>query len=181
MDNRLCASLMDEHRVIEKVLDALECEAGRVEDGAPVDGAFFEHAITFVREFADGLHHQKEERVLFPSLTEAGLPQEGGPVGVMLIEHDEGRRFVATMHESLAGAVAGEAAARTQLSAAARGYVVLLRAHIQKEDTVLFPMAENVLDESAHSRVRTGFEEAEGDQPERDATHRDWAGRLSST
>jgi hypothetical protein len=71
--------LMDEHRVIERVLGALEEAASRLERGVEVDASFFLEATDFIRGFADGCHHQKEEGVLFKAMTAAGMPQDQGP------------------------------------------------------------------------------------------------------
>jgi hemerythrin-like domain-containing protein len=83
--------LMDEHRVIERVLGALEAVAARMSSGASVRAEFFLEAADFIAGFADGCHHRKEEGVLFPALEAAGIPRAGGPVGVMLAEHEEAR------------------------------------------------------------------------------------------
>ena len=83
--------LMDEHRVIERVLGALEAAAARMSSGASVRVEFFLQTANFIAGFADGCHHRKEEGVLFPALEAAGIPRAGGPVGVMLAEHEEAR------------------------------------------------------------------------------------------
>ena len=75
----LCESLRAEHEVILHVLDSVEEAAARVEAGGGVEQAFFGHAIAFVREFADGVHHQKEEKILFPRMVEAGAPERADP------------------------------------------------------------------------------------------------------
>jgi hypothetical protein len=54
----------------------------------------------FFRNFADRCHHSKEEDELFPKMVEHGIPKEGGPIGVMLMEHDQGRAFVRGMSEA---------------------------------------------------------------------------------
>jgi hemerythrin-like domain-containing protein len=127
----LCDSLVREHETIERALDMLEARARAVAEGAPVDTGYFTAAIGFVRHFADGLHHQKEEQVLFPALCEAGMPRDAGPVAVMLSEHDEGRGHIRAMEVALTPAAGGDMAARRQLIREALAYVALLRAHIQ--------------------------------------------------
>jgi len=47
--------------------------------------------VNLVRFFADGLHHAKEEDLLFPALIRKGFSPEQGPVAVMLAEHVKGR------------------------------------------------------------------------------------------
>lgn len=176
--NGLCDSLVQEHEIIERVLDTLEHEARAVADGAPVNHAFFTQSIAFVRQFADGVHHQKEERVLFPALCDAGMPQEGGPVGVMLYEHDEGRGHIRAMESALGAASKGDAVARRHLVQETIGYVELLRAHIQKENMILFPMAERILNARQQELVRSGFESAEVEAKDQVARQQEWVARL---
>ena len=82
--------LMDEHRIIERMLGDLELASERLASGAPIRPGFFLDAAEFVKGFADGCHHRKEEGVLFPAMELAGVAREGGPIGVMLAEHEEG-------------------------------------------------------------------------------------------
>jgi hemerythrin-like domain-containing protein len=171
----LCRSLEAEHRVIEMVLDAIERETDAIDGGKAVDRAFFERVLAFIREFADGLHHRKEEQALFPRMVAAGVPNEGGPVGVMLYEHEQGRACVRAMAEALEQAEAGDAAARAGLVAAARQYVELLRAHIVKEDCVLFPMAEDLFSPKQRTEIEAHFAAAEQVDPHKDEQYRKWA------
>ncbi|HEU4333054.1 MAG TPA: hemerythrin domain-containing protein [Candidatus Eisenbacteria bacterium] len=156
--------LVEEHRVIERVLTALETAAGRLAAGDTVPPEFFLRAADFIRGFADGCHHHKEEDVLFPALTAAGIPNEGGPVGVMLFEHEEGRRFTAAMRAGAERLKAGDAGARDEVVRNARGYVELLRDHIAKENNVLFPMADQVIRGGAAAKMTESFEEIEREE-----------------
>ena len=61
----------------------------------------FKSYLGFLKEFADKCHHGKEEGILFPALTAAGLPSQGGPVGVMLHEHVEGRALIQEMEKAV--------------------------------------------------------------------------------
>ena len=137
--------LMREHRVIEKVLNALEAAADRLSAGGDVSTEFFLKAADFIRNFADATHHQKEEGILFTALEEHGLPKDADPVSVFMDEHVEGRRLTKGMVECAERINAGDASARNELIQHAHDYVALLNEHIQKEDNVLFPMADSVL------------------------------------
>lgn len=85
--------LMDEHKNILTGLDILEQNADLLEEGKKIDPEFFTKIIDFIRNYADKYHHAKEETILFVKLEKAGFPIEGGPVGVMLEEHDQGRNL----------------------------------------------------------------------------------------
>ena len=149
-------TLMNEHRTIERAIDALVSFADEVrrktndDRGDKVELGRF---VTFIREFADACHHGKEEDILFAAMVEAGFSRQSGPIAVMLMEHDLGRTHV----RALAGLSAQEAAwsveDRQRLGEAAHGYADLLRAHIHKEDAILYPMAEQRLPPEALRRV----------------------------
>ncbi|MFN7085871.1 MAG: hemerythrin domain-containing protein [Burkholderiales bacterium] len=151
-------TLMDEHRAIERLLDSLELAADRLDAGESVRPGFFLEAAEFIRDFADGCHHRKEEGLLFPALEAAGMPRESGPIGVMLHEHDAGRAFTKAMREAAGRLQDGDAAAKSAITANARGYAALLRQHIRKEDTILFRMAEQFIEGAARDQLTAAFE-----------------------
>jgi hemerythrin-like domain-containing protein len=126
-----------DHRVIEQVAALLADVSGHASAGRLF--AFGEWALDFVRRFADGCHHAKEELALFPLLEARGIQRRGGPIGMMLLEHQEGRGLVADMERALA------ARDLPGFVASAGAWAGLLRAHIAKERSVLFPMGERRL------------------------------------
>lgn len=132
--------LKHEHKAILLALKILDSVEREITAEAAVDPADLIAFVGFLKEFADKCHHGKEEGILFPALLAAGVPERGGPVDVLLREHAEGRAWIQELEASIAPALDG-----TRFSRAARGYTELLRVHIQKEDDVLFPMAERVL------------------------------------
>jgi len=156
--------LEHEHRIITLVLDGAEREAQAVAAGGAVDTDRISKILDFVRNFADRCHHGKEENVLFAKLGERGFPKEYGPIGVMLHEHDLGREYIRTAAAALPAAGTGDADARRQLAAALAGYVELLRAHIHKENTVLFPMAEEALTPADKEELIAAFERVEREE-----------------
>jgi hemerythrin-like domain-containing protein len=156
--------LMSEHRVIERVILTLETAAQRLEAGQPVRAGFFIDASSFIQGFADGCHHKKEEGVLFRSLEAHGLPASGGPVAMMLSEHEQGRVFTAGMRQAALKLQAGDQKSARDVVQNARGYAALLRQHIQKEDNVLFPIANQVLPLDAQDAVAEGFEHVEHEE-----------------
>lgn len=149
--------LKAEHRTIETVLDAMQ----RMIEARAADGDFIAKAIDFLRNFADGCHHAKEEDAYFPALEKAGVPREHGPIGVMLDEHDRGRALIAAIDSAREAASAGEPRAAGRLFAAAADYVALLREHIDKEDNILFVMGERALGASARAALTRQFTDPE--------------------
>jgi hemerythrin-like domain-containing protein len=138
-------TLMNEHRLIERAIDALVSFAGEVRRKQSDEREELGRFATFIREFADGYHHGKEEDILFAAMVEAGFPRNGGPIAVMLMEHDEGRAHVRVLGELASQPTPWTDADRTRLADAAHGYGDLLRQHIHMEDAILYPMAEQRL------------------------------------
>jgi len=158
--------LMEEHRVIERVLAALRAAAERLEQGQGVDPSFFIDAVDFIRGFADGCHHQKEEGVLFPALTEAGMPTSEGPIAVMLADHAQARQYTRDLLEAAERMRAGEDGAAVEVVRHVQDYTALLAEHISKEDNMLFPMADQVI--SSVEQERLGAEVARIQKEESD-------------
>ena len=156
--------LMNEHRVIERVLTSLEKAVTSLGTSGEVKPAFFLEAADFIKGFADGCHHAKEEKVLFEAMVKAGVPREGGPVGVMLAEHEQGRIFVSAMRAGAEKWQSGDESGKAEVAQAAAGYVELLRAHIYKEDNILFPLADRSIPEEAQAQVSEDFERVEHEE-----------------
>src|SRR5262245_17489965 len=150
--------LMDEHRVIEQVLTCLEKLADRCEAGKKLDATSALEALDFFHHFADRCHHGKEEGHLFPLLEARGLSRERGPTGVMLHEHEEGRRLI----EAIADAIGKDDP--EEFVRHARAYVLLLREHIRKEDLCLFPMAARLLSGPEADSLWRSFEHVESEE-----------------
>lgn len=157
-------TLKHEHRVILMVLDAAEREAGLMDEQGSVRADRVEQMVDFFRNFADYCHHAKEEQYLFPRMVERGVPQQHGPIGVMLHEHDLGRGFVRQVADSVGATAQGDAQQFDALRAALRSYVDLLRQHIFKEDNVLFPMADSVLTDDDQQHLREAFDRVETEE-----------------
>ncbi len=156
-------TLMSEHRVIERACDALVAFTDEVRRGSD-DKAELGRFVRFIREFADAAHHGKEENILFQAMIDAGFPRDGGPVAVMLMEHDEGRAHVRALAELARQEAPWSAQDRQAIAEEGMGYASLLRGHIHKEDAILYPMAEQRLPGSVLSRVDedcAAFDDAE--------------------
>lgn len=144
--------LRHEHDVILQALIVLERAGKRLAAGKDVDPVALKDLADLLKTFADMCHHSKEEQHLFPALERKGIPREGGPIGVMLREHEEGRGYLRTFSGS------GPTEERAE---AAGQYVQFLRAHIDKENGILFPMADQVLSSQEQESLSHLFEEVE--------------------
>jgi len=151
--------LMDEHRVIERMLGILTKASNRLEKGQDVDSELYVDAVDFLKNFADKCHHTKEEKLLFEKMMERGVSGEVGPIAVMMREHQDGRGHVKSL-EKLSKEKMSKTT-REGLIKSSRAYVDLLSKHIQKEDNVLYPLANQILDKEDQKELEKGFEEVE--------------------
>lgn len=153
--------LVQDHDLILRVLDAAEREVQYIDQHVSVRAERVEKMTDFFRNFADRCHHAREEKRLFPMMQKRGMPVDGGPIAVMLQDHDIGRNHIGNVIRALPQARAGNSleieAVKENLSA----FVTMLRMHIMKENNVLFPMADRMLSPEDQQQLLQEFAEAE--------------------
>jgi hemerythrin-like domain-containing protein len=142
-------------RILDKICDNIE-QTGMISHPEHLN-----QLIEFFSVFVDKCHHGKEEELLFPALEASGIPRERGPIGVMLAEHRQGRDHIQKMKAAMSQYNEGDRNAAAELVKNARGYIALLRQHIDKENNVLFPMGDNRLSEKKKAELWEGFETIE--------------------
>jgi len=164
-------TLMSEHRLIEEVLGSLRTFVDQLDPDQGEARARVAEYAEFFREFADRTHHGKEEDRLFGAMAQHGFPSNGGPVYVMLQEHEIGRAHVRALAElgGGSGKLSGEESNKVKNNA--EGFILMLSAHIQKEDRILFPAAERAMPGPVLDSLAAEFDEFDsaviGDQAQR--------------
>jgi hemerythrin-like domain-containing protein len=154
--------LKKEHDAVQKTLKILDRICSEAEKTGEIPNPdHLDQLIEFFRTFVDKCHHGKEEALLFPALEEVGVSREGGPIGVMLKEHQQGRDLVVKMNAALAQFYEGNREVTLDLIQHARTYITLLNQHIDKENNVLFPMADRHLPREKQVELWEGFETIE--------------------
>ncbi len=164
--------MVDEHKLILRMITLVEKNTVLMEQGEFRNWQFYLDAVDFIRNFADRFHHAKEEDVLFKALVANGMPEKQSPIEAMLMEHDQGRAFVRNVDEAAQKALDGESGQIPVIAENAKGYAELLRGHIDKEDTILYPLAERVLPEEGRNTIVAAYNEAVIRMPELDAKYR---------
>ncbi len=154
-------ALKKDHRVIEKMLNILEVVSKKIENGEGISADILKKASDFIRNFADSYHHGKEEDILFKMMEERGFPIEGGPIAIMLVEHDEGRGYASALAKGIEKYISGDSNAKKAIAENARNYASLLSQHIPKEDNILYMMADNIIPESLQKELLNRFDIAE--------------------
>jgi hemerythrin-like domain-containing protein len=156
--------LKEEHQAISLMLKIMGAVCKKLEDGEDVSKDDLNDMVKFIKEFADKSHHLKEEDLLFPAMEEAGIPRKGGPIGVMLIEHTMGRDFVKGLSNGIEEYANENANAVNQIIENARNYSALLSNHINKEDNILYPMAEMRISKEKQNELLNEFEKVNSEK-----------------
>lgn len=155
---------MHEHQVILHMLTGAEKQLQTIESTQKVDVEKVEKIIDFSRNFTDACHHAKEEKHFFVRLVERGMSKEQGPIAVMLHDHSVGRDLIQSMDQALGEVKAGKKEATAKVAQTLSQYIELLKAHIMKENNILFPMSDQYLNNNDQSDLEKAFDKLEKEE-----------------
>lgn len=152
--------LRQEHQKVLSKLDALESIIGQLGKKEADSGQLKEAAAFFKTDF--WIHFTKEEEALFPHLDEF-IQRDGGPVGMMLLEHEDLRNTNTELQQAVTEYLGGSDNRDCEEAIRKHGshFIGVLREHIDKEDNIVFMMAEMHLDETVMGEISQLFESIE--------------------
>lgn len=150
--------LMQDHETTERVLAAMEKAFAAPNGPSP---AVIAKLHEYLRGYVDQCHTVKEEQHLFPLIEARGVPRNGGPLAVMLQEHEQARGILARLSPLAEAVVAGDGSKLDELRATFSAYADLLKNHFWKENDILYPMALRVMNDTDGAAVVRGIEAAE--------------------
>lgn len=147
--------LINEHKNILDFCDSVKSMCCNIIEGEEVEPELVRECAAFGKNYADHIHHGKEEKILFKVMLERLGPVADKLIrSGMLVEHDLGRLH---MNELLDAVERYEKAASTvnklDIITNASGYATLLKRHIGKEDEVVYTFAKRALSEKDKERV----------------------------
>jgi hemerythrin-like domain-containing protein len=153
--------LMKEHEAIKQMLQIVNKICYKLQSGDLVDTSHLVQIVDFIKNFADKCHHGKEEDILFETMGEVGFAKEVGPISVMLSEHIMGRELVKGLSDAVDLYKKGDKNAVSTIIGNARKYSALLDQHIDKENNILYPMADARLSQEQQNNMLKEFEKFE--------------------
>lgn len=145
--------LINEHKEILLGLKILKNISGQIKTGKEVQKNL-EEIAQFLRLFVDKCHHGKEEDLLFPAMEKVGIPKEKGPIGQMLLEHKQSRQYMEIMDKAITEKGVYQEAFIKNIDE----YICLLRKHIEKENTMLFPLGDKLIPQRRQEELLVEFE-----------------------
>ena len=150
--------LIRDHETTEKVFDVAS-QALETPAGPPPQ--MVADLVSYLVEYVDGCHNKKEEGALFPLCEQRGVPRHGGPLGVMLQEHEHSRALLAELRPLAQAYAGGDASVLERLRKTFAAYSDLLKNHFWKETDILYPMARRLFSPQDDATVVEGIEAAE--------------------
>jgi hemerythrin-like domain-containing protein len=156
--------LVNEHRIIEQVLNCLERMVERCASEGRLAEAPAREAIDFFRAFAECAHLAKEEAHLFPLVAGTKCPRGCHPSELTTRKHQHGHTHLQAMEEAIDGAAVGEKASIKRFVQHGQDYITLLMKYIENEEDWLFPQADRVLDEAKQRSLAERLQRDESDE-----------------
>lgn len=148
--------LIAEHEMIERAMAVLREQLTYLRDSQH-DLVQLRRAIDFLLEFGDKIHNKKEEEELFPLMEKRGVPRNGGPLAVMLMEHDAERKMLSSMLMKLGSLATMGDDERRLFCQDGEDYLRIRAEHIWKENDVLYPMGRKLLQPGDNERLIASF------------------------
>src|SRR5574343_600364 len=154
--------LMHEHEVIQKLQESLIKIEGLWEKDADKYKMLMQKVLSFLKEYSDGYHHQKEERVLFPALEENPSFTLDTIITELNEHHENFRDYAAEIGENV------ENGNYKKANEILKKYLNELLDHIAIENDELFIMAENLFEPG---ELESMFFRFNGNVVDRKSTH----------
>lgn len=147
--------LRQEHETILYLLKILDKMMEENEEKDDIKLNHYNDLVYFLQIFAEICHHGKEEKYLFTELVNNGFQKEDGPLAVMLHEHRQTKEYLVLMSEAV------DRCDITGFNDSAEEYIDLLKNHIEKEENIIFDMADKIIDEKAQDLLYEKFKQYE--------------------
>lgn len=156
--------LKREHNAVKIMLRVLDKMCRKLEAGEEIDPEHLDGTLEFFKVFVDRCHHVKEENLLFIAMQRTADPTDGDRIGALLKDHVSGRNFIGDMTRASAAYRAGDSTARRVIIDSAKHYITLLIQHIDIEDNVLYPIADERLSPEKQEELLIQFDKLEEEE-----------------
>lgn len=156
--------LKEEHESIQLMCNVMEKISTGIGSGNELNTGHYDKIIDYINGFTDKCHHGKEEDILVPAMLDHGIPNDSGPIAILLnlnIEHQLCRSHIKILDSALNKFKKGNKQAVNSIISSSRNYVELIRKHIDKENRILFLMADKILNEATQLKLFDAFKKLE--------------------
>jgi len=149
--------LKGEHDAIQVVLSAMKKLASDIRGSKQFDLFRIAQILEFLQTYIDHSHHDKEEEIFFPALTECSTPRIADTINLLMDEHIIARGYRKEIDFKLREYVGGHANALEGIATDMLNYISLEENHIKLENEALLPMAERFLNKTKLDCISSEF------------------------
>jgi hemerythrin-like domain-containing protein len=146
----------DEHRSLSAVVHAVLFIAKKIEKGATPDLALLGAIVHYLTQFPERLHHPAEDRYLFEPLRRK-TTESGDVLDTLELEHRGGEERSARLTAAVNQLAAKMPGAQAAFLAEVERYAHFYWDHVVREETLVLPLAERMLDEQDWAAAAEGF------------------------
>ncbi len=155
--------LMQEHRLIEKMLHLFNIEIKKIHEQHLVNTMFVDTATDFIRTYMDLTHHGKEENILFRDLAiKSLLPEQTKIMDELIAEHKCVREIGTRLVEAKQRYLHGQDMYRDFISIL-KELTNLYPQHIEKEEEHFYYPALDYFTEAEQDKMMDAFREFDKD------------------
>ena len=155
--------LIDEHRIMERVMDVMEKLAEGIEEQRPISSDMIMGNIGMLLECNDEYHYGKEEDILLPFLEEIGKNEIKELIQSCITKYRENDKLLATIIDSVDEYSNGDMDATIRIMENIREFVRNVRPLYLNEDEEIFkPLKKNLTTEEM-DRLSEKFQEFDYD------------------
>lgn len=153
-------NLINEHVFINELLWIMSKIVERVKSQKVFYTTDIEEIIDFLKNFIEKSHHKKEE-IFFSELSLAEIPIDKEAISLMFYEHSLSKNYLNDINSCIMKCKIGFEFSSEMLVESMNNYVVMEKNHIQKEGSIIYPIADESLSEEKQHEILRQFHEIE--------------------
>ena len=154
-------NLIKEHKKINELLDIMSKIALKIK----LNDVFYpndvEEIVNYLLIIIENSHHGKEDDVFYPELISSGIAKDTAPLSIINYEHTISKSYLKDISSCVVNCKIGNDFSGELLADSLTNYVVVIKNHIQREEEVIFPIANEVLSAEKQYEISQRFEDIE--------------------
>ena len=154
-------NLIIEHREISELLNIMSIIADNIKSKDVFYPNDVEEIIDYLIIILDKSHQDKEDEVFYPELIMSGVPNDKAPLSIVNYEHTLAKHYLNEISSCVVNCKIGNDFSGDLLADSLTNYVIVIQNHIQREEEIVFPMANEVLSEEKQNEISQKFEDIE--------------------
>jgi len=151
-------NLINEHKKINELLDIMSKIALKIKSKDVFYPNDVEEVVKYLINIIENSHHGKEDDVFYPELISSGIPKETAPLSIINYEHLISVNYLKDISSCVVNCKIGNDFSGELLADSLTNYVIAIKNHIQREEEIVFPIANEVFSIEKQNDILQRFE-----------------------